>query len=179
MTNDRRDRELLIKRVIGVINRHDPFSLRAFGAPEDEFEPQARRIVDARSRCVDERSCLGIVWTTFTESFGESVGSRESFESMAKNIFDLFEDFNVGARPFWSKAMNDEFRTRDPRNAPGEFYVLKDCCTLCGVPWDIAPELFAYDDNGCWVSRQPETAAEREKMLKVIAFQELDCVRPR
>jgi len=29
-----------------------------------------------------------------------------------------------------------------PRNAPGEFYVEKDCCTLCGVPWTIAPELF-------------------------------------
>ena len=51
--------------------------------------------------------------------------------------------------------MKDDPRTPDPRNVPGEFCVLRDCCLLCGVPWHYAPELFGYDDNGCWVSRQP------------------------
>lgn len=67
----------------------------------------------------------------------------------------------------------------DPRNVPGDFYVEKDCCTLCGVPWHIAPELFSYDDNGCWVARQPVTEDERRKMLRVIDTQELGCVRSR
>jgi hypothetical protein len=93
---------------------------------------------------------------------------------MASEIFSLLEDANVGARPFWSKA-----GTPDPRNAPGKFYVLKDCCLLCSIPWEIAPELFGYDDNGCWVKCQPATQAENEKMLKVISFQELDCIRSR
>ena len=75
--------------------------------------------------------------------------------------------------------MTDDLRTPDPRNAPGEFYVAKDCCLLCGVPWYYAPELFGYDDKGCWVSRQPATREEREKMLKVISLQELDCIRSR
>jgi hypothetical protein len=171
-------REVLIKRVVAIIDRHDPFSLRASGAPENEFEPQARRIVDARKRCRDQQSCLNVVWATFTDSFGESVGPRESVASVASEIFSLLEDANVGARPFWSKG-NDEFRTPDPRNAPGKFYVLKDCCLLCGIPWEVAPELFGYDDNGCWVKRQPATQSENEKMLKVIAFQELDCIRSR
>jgi hypothetical protein len=67
----------------------------------------------------------------------------------------------------------------DPRNTPGEFYVEHGCCLLCGVPWYIAPELFAYDDSGCWVMKQPADANEREKMLKVIDTQELDCIRKR
>jgi ferredoxin len=67
----------------------------------------------------------------------------------------------------------------DPRNVRGEFYVEKDCCLLCGVPWHIAPELFGYDDSGCWVTRQPATADERHKMLQVIDTQELDCIRRR
>jgi hypothetical protein len=67
----------------------------------------------------------------------------------------------------------------DLRNAPGEFYVERDCCTLCGIPWHFAPELFQYDNNGCWVARQPETYDERQHMLKVIANQELGCVRSR
>ena len=102
MTGDHREREALIKRVTGVIDRHDPFSLRAFGAPEEEFEPQARRIVDARNRCPDEQSCLSIVWTTFTDSFGESAGSRDSFASMAREIFNVLEDARLGVRGFWS-----------------------------------------------------------------------------
>lgn len=67
----------------------------------------------------------------------------------------------------------------DPRNVVGEFYVKHGCCTLCGVPWHYAPELFSYDDNGCWVSRQPVEPDERRKMLKVIAMQELGCIRSR
>jgi hypothetical protein len=102
MTYDRRESEPLVKRVTGVIDRHDPFSLRASGAPDNECEPQARRIVDARSRCLDEQSCLSIVWTTFTDSFGESAGSRESFESMAKEILIVLEDATLGAREFLS-----------------------------------------------------------------------------
>jgi len=107
MTFDRREREALIKRVTGIIDLHDPFSLRASGAPENEFEPQARRIVDARSRCVDEQSCLSVVWATFTDSFGESAGSRESFESMAKEIFNVLEDATLGARRFGSTPMDE------------------------------------------------------------------------
>jgi hypothetical protein len=56
----------------------------------------------------------------------------------------------------------------DPRNAPGEFYVEHGCCTLCGVPWRYAPELFSHDEHGCWVARQPITASERANMAKVI-----------
>lgn len=66
-----------------------------------------------------------------------------------------------------------------PRNVPGEFWVENDCCTLCGVPWNIAPELFAHDDSGCWVAKQPGNDDERRKMLKVIDSQEFDCIRRR
>ena len=86
MIYDRRDRETLIRQVIAIIDRYDPYSLRASGAPDDEFEPQARRIVDARRRCLDEQSCLEVVWTIFTDSFGEEVGPKEWFGPMAKDI---------------------------------------------------------------------------------------------
>ena len=66
-----------------------------------------------------------------------------------------------------------------PLNVPGDYYVEKDCCTLCGVPWNLAPELFAYDDTGCWVARQPAGSGEERKMLQVIDAQELGCVRYR
>jgi hypothetical protein len=85
----RHEREAFIRQVLAVIARHDPFALMASGAPDDEFEPQARRIVDARGRCVDEESCLEVVWAIFTDSFGESAGPREWFVPMANEIFAI------------------------------------------------------------------------------------------
>jgi hypothetical protein len=67
----------------------------------------------------------------------------------------------------------------DKRNVPGDFYVQRDCCTLCGVPWHIAPNLFKYDDFGCWVSHQPAERAEEDRMIEVMATQELGCIHYR
>ena len=65
-----------------------------------------------------------------------------------------------------------------PKNAPGPLYVLDGCCTACGVPTSIAPELFEFDSNDhCYVTRQPDSDSEMEKALRVIRAQELECVR--
>ena len=71
--------------------------------------------------------------------------------------------------------------TRTPYhlNVLGPFYVENDCCTMCGVPWDRAPELFGYNDEHCWVKQQPRTEAELETMFDVMATQELGCIRYR
>jgi ferredoxin len=65
-----------------------------------------------------------------------------------------------------------------PKNAGGPFYVLNGCCTACGVPTAIAPELFDFDSaDHCYVKRQPTSHTEMEKALRVLRAQELDCVR--
>lgn len=72
----------------------------------------------------------------------------------------------------------------DRRNAPGDFYVLDRCCSECGVPTEIAPALFSFDESsepsgGCWVSRQPIGTTEVQTMLDVIRTQEMGCIRYR
>jgi ferredoxin len=63
-------------------------------------------------------------------------------------------------------------------NVAGPFYVEDGCCTACGVPEAIAPELFAYDSSThCYVKRQPESVSELEAALRVVRTQELGCVR--
>ena len=69
-------------------------------------------------------------------------------------------------------------------NIPGDFYVKDDCCTLCGVPNSIAPNLFGgYDENEnvvseqCYVKKQPENDKELEQIIKVMAAQDLACIR--
>src|SRR6266702_5642186 len=43
------------------------------------------------------------------------------------------------------------------KNVDGGFYVEDGCCTLCSVPWIVAPGFFTLDNEGrhCFVSKQP------------------------
>ena len=64
-------------------------------------------------------------------------------------------------------------------NVLGPFYVEDGCCTMCGVPEHLAPTLFGEDDSHCFVKQQPRSASELDAMLRVVASQELGCVRYR
>jgi len=66
-----------------------------------------------------------------------------------------------------------------PSNARGDFYVEDGCCLTCAVPFDIAPDLFAWveGEGQCYVKKQPATPAELDRMLAAIAAAEAQCIR--
>ena len=68
-----------------------------------------------------------------------------------------------------------------PCNAPGDFYVENGCCITCGVPHDIAPELFAWteDDSHCFVRRQPAGPDEVDDAIRALWSAEAGCIRYR
>lgn len=70
------------------------------------------------------------------------------------------------------------------KNVEGDFYVKSNCCTLCGVPQEIAPKLFdglnlnsEESIDYCYVKKQPTNKNEIDNMIEVMATQDLDCVR--
>ena len=68
-------------------------------------------------------------------------------------------------------------RARYRLNVIGPFYVEDGCCTACGVPDSIAPELFGGSEDHCYVKRQPQTPDEVDAMVHVMVSQELGCIR--
>lgn len=64
-------------------------------------------------------------------------------------------------------------------NVIGDFYVEDGCCTLCGVPESIAPDLFETSEGveQCYVKKQPSSQAELHRMMNVFATQDLGCIR--
>lgn len=69
-------------------------------------------------------------------------------------------------------------RKRFHLNVAGDFYVDEGCCLACGVPEDVAPDLFASDAAyHCYVQRQPQTPEEVARMAEVFACQDLECIR--
>ena len=69
---------------------------------------------------------------------------------------------------------------REQESAPGPFYVVKDMCITCSLPVETAPETIRYHERlcatcpetrieHCFVSRQPETSDEIDRMIEVVA----------
>lgn len=52
-----------------------------------------------------------------------------------------------------------------------------DCCTSCGVPWHYAPEIFREGERSCEIIRQPRSATDVRKVLRVLQAQDLGCIR--
>jgi hypothetical protein len=63
-----------------------------------------------------------------------------------------------------------------PTGARG-VYVLSECCLDCGVPWTVAPEIFAEGEGSCIVRRQPSGPTELRRVLRVFRNQDLNCIR--
>lgn len=68
-----------------------------------------------------------------------------------------------------------------PLNVPGDWYVEDGCCLICTVPGDIAPDLFAVNEEPlhCYVCRQPETPRHLNQMLEAAWYADLECIRYR
>ena len=61
---------------------------------------------------------------------------------------------------------------RVPENAPGDFYVEANACTLCCLPHVEAPELLndpGADFRECHFRRQPQNEAEVERACQAVA----------
>jgi len=61
----------------------------------------------------------------------------------------------------------------------GDFYVEPDCCLLCGVPENIAPEIFHTGEHHCSIIRQPRSQDEIYRTVRAMWSSEVDCVRYR
>ena len=60
------------------------------------------------------------------------------------------------------------------------FYVQPECCTSCGVPQSVAPDLVGWTNENhpqCYWIKQPENAAELNQAIKLFQTQELGCHR--
>ena len=81
--------------------------------------------------------------------------------------------------PSRKRAQRRRARAKCKTSEPGEIYIDSSCCTSCGVPWSVAPELFEERDRVCAVRRQPNNVPELRRALKVFVTQDLGCVRYR
>ena len=77
---------------------------------------------------------------------------------------------------------------REPDNAPGPFYVIKDQCILCALPPETAPQNITWDaqfqqtdctgcPNHCRVERQPQTPEELAVVIEAACHSCVEAIR--
>jgi len=57
------------------------------------------------------------------------------------------------------------------------FYIEEGCCTACDVPHKIAPTLFGWAGDVCYLKRQPENEKETAQAIEALSSSEVDCIR--
>lgn len=72
-----RDKRRQFSEVRAILNRHDLMNLLEVGAPDDEYEPEAREIVDKLPRASGEQEVAQIVQEVFVKQFDERQNDDE------------------------------------------------------------------------------------------------------
>ena len=92
----------------------------------------------------------------------------------------IFQNVGRLMYPRWLTMNSSPKLVPEPTSVPGDFYVENQCCTSCGVPQAVAPDLVGWVDeekSHCFWKKQPETQAELEHAFAIFDGQELGCHR--
>jgi len=76
--------------------------------------------------------------------------------------------------------MNKMPEDTQAKSATEDFYVQPGCCTSCGVPQAVAPDLVGWTNEThpqCYWLKQPENASELGQAIRLFQTQELGCHR--
>jgi hypothetical protein len=114
------------------------------------------------------------------------IGCSKNFKVLSKSDYSIYRQHEVEMNvecPFCSKTNaivwpQGEFAL--VKSASGDFYVQDTCCISCGVPQAIAPDLVGWTNENltqCFWLKQPQTADELDRAIKIIHSQELGCHR--
>ena len=82
-------------RLAILLHRFDPVGLAAYGAPEDEYLPEARTIARRLTTASSEVDVHVIVFEEFFFWFEEDAGPSEHYREIASAIWESMQEMGV------------------------------------------------------------------------------------
>ncbi len=80
--------ERLREIVKKAVDQADPIALLEIGCPDDEYDPEIRRILDYVMDCSDTNSLSERIYQTFVQMFDQGIaGPSETYQPIAQAIF--------------------------------------------------------------------------------------------
>jgi len=73
-----------------IINRHDPIGLLDLGAPEDEYEPEAKTIIVQLDQSMTEKQIHNLIYREFLRWFEDesTAGPKEAYKELATEVHE-------------------------------------------------------------------------------------------
>lgn len=107
MGNDRpREHLAMLHKLERILSEEDPVGLRAAGAPEDEYRPEAQAIVPRLPGCRGVADVRILVHDTFVRFFDARIaGPVESYQHAAERIWALIEEGRQNQYPSSAKEL--------------------------------------------------------------------------
>jgi len=135
--------------------------------PDGAWQATIPAIPDIRATGSTSNQALAALDTKFNEWY------RASLKAAPKSAYPgmIWKDVFHGLQALY---------IQEPKSAPGDFYVESSCCTACGVPQSVAPDLVGWTEEpfvSCYWKKQPENSYELNQAFKIFDGQELDCHR--
>jgi hypothetical protein len=86
-----REYRTLFDEIAALLFNHDPMGIN-FASNTDEYDPEARTILPRLNTCESVDDVRLVVHEEFCHWFGDGiVGSAESYQKIAKDIWDLWQ----------------------------------------------------------------------------------------
>ena len=82
----------LYDATIALLFRHDPVGIN-FDDNTNEYEPEAGTILPKLQSCRSADDALQEVYGEFLRRFGNSAGSKENYERIANELWELWEKY--------------------------------------------------------------------------------------
>jgi len=82
----------LYDATIALLFRHDPVGIN-FEHNTDEYEPEAGTILPKLQDCRSADDCRQVVYSEFVRWFANSAGSKEHYEPIANELWELWENY--------------------------------------------------------------------------------------
>jgi len=78
----------LLNEVAAIMYRHDTEGLAKFGCPDDEYMPEARRVLQELETVKNAEDMRGLVCRVFAEMFDEALdASNEQLRALADEVY--------------------------------------------------------------------------------------------
>lgn len=82
----------LYDATIALLLRHDPVGIN-FEVNADEYAPEAGTILPKLQSCGSADDVLQVVYGEFLRWFGNSAGSKEQYDRIAADLWELWENY--------------------------------------------------------------------------------------
>lgn len=80
----------LKEKIKGIVNKYDPIKLLEIGAPDDEYNPEIKKILPALQKAISVDQLHNMVYELFVYMFDkDTAGPKKNYRKLSEELYSL------------------------------------------------------------------------------------------